>query len=142
YDHGVTVMSVCCASVELMPHSHPLEWNDAEEARTRALYDAFLTGEDGFETNIFRMVRECGEGSFWGIGNWEEMNLEMKQMKQRLRMLQPEIYRLWQGKASTRWFNLSSGRRLALLLWALIDVEDMYEVNLRGRRQLCPELVL
>jgi hypothetical protein len=133
-------MSVCSVDSELM-HSRPLEWNTAEETATTAFFEPFISTSE-LRDGIFAVVDGCDAKWLFGcLEDWEEQARQMQVIKDKMVLLNQEILRLWYELGWQRWCGLSSGRRQALLLWALVDVEDMKEVNLSGRRQLCPELV-
>jgi hypothetical protein len=137
---GFAMMSLYAAGAELTSRSRPLEWNEAEENRTRMFLERFSTKNGIGEEDVFAVVES--HGGLWSAENAPLQQREMTLMKEKMLLMQREILRLFNDKVYSRWMTLSSGRRHALLLYALIDVDDLNQVNLCGRRQLCPELVV
>ena len=130
---------------EFTRHARPLEWNEWEEKRTKSFFDEFIQksrNTNSPERDIFQVMKEKGELDYGDLNIWTQQELEMNSIKEKIRMLQRELLRIWcEADSWPRWQSISSGRREALMLYALIDVEDMNDINLQGRRQLCPELV-
>jgi hypothetical protein len=135
------------------PHERPLEWNEVEEKRTKAFLESYqfhqtstIKDDDLNSTrhDIFQVVQDNGE--WWWFDSrevWTWQECEMVTVRERIAVLQREVLRVWCDEEGwRRWLSLSPGRREALLIYALIDVEDTQEANLRGRRQLCPELIV
>lgn len=131
---------------EFARRAQPLEWNELEEKRTKSFFDEFIPkskNANSCERDIFQVMEENGELDYGDLNIWTQQELEMNVIKERIRMLQRELLRIWcEADCWPHWQGMSSGRREALMIYALIDVEDMNELNLQGRRQLCPELVI
>lgn len=145
------MLGLFSGNVDLSPHERPIEWNELQEKRAKQFLDSYTpTGTfkpdqyNPTNRDIFQFVH--GNGEWWWFDTmevWIWQECEMITIRERLAILQREVLRVWCDEEGWgRWISLSSGRREVLLLYALIDVEDMQEPNLRGRRQLCPELVV
>jgi len=130
---------------EFARHAQPLEWNEWEEKRTKSFFEEFIPKSKNTNSHgrdIFQVMKDNGESDYGDLNIWTQQELEMNLIKERIKTLQRELLRIWcEADCWPRWQGMSSGRREALMIYALIDVEEMKEVNLQGRRQLCPELV-
>jgi hypothetical protein len=135
-DHGEFVLR----------HTRPFEWNEWQEERTKAFYEDFVQMSRGSTANradIFEIMNESEELDFGNLEIWTQQECEMNSTKEKMKMMHVEVLRIWCDEDGwLQWNALSPERREGLIACALVDVEDMNEVNLRGRRQLCPELVI
>src|SRR5579859_7636603 len=127
-------------------YRQPLEWNAREELKTELFYQPFTSGQKGakvYVEDVFDVGGECEHWWEWGAMMVGIQDRQIAALRRQICVLQREVLRVWHEEDLTlRWWNMSSGRRFVLLLMSVIDVEDMADINLKGRRQLCPELVI